>query len=95
MEDLADFVLGRLQVGSPPESKKLAGKRCAAFNCLDYLDRAGEAIADLGKWFGEGKIQYRADVVEGLENAVNAFNRLFDGSTMGKLMVKISEDPSD
>ena len=64
------------------------------FNCLDYLDRAGEAVADLGKWFGEGKIKYRADIINGLENAVTSFDRLFDGSAMGKLMVKVSDEPS-
>jgi NADPH-dependent curcumin reductase CurA len=33
------------------------------------------------------------DIVEGLEQAPVAINRLFDGSNKGKLIVKISEEP--
>lgn len=68
--------------------------RIEGFNCIDYIDRIGEAMSDLGKWFGEGKIKYKVDLTDGLENATKAFNRLFDGSVMGKLMVKVSEEPT-
>jgi NADPH-dependent curcumin reductase len=33
------------------------------------------------------------EVVNGLENAAEAVNKLFDGSNQGKLMVKVSEEP--
>jgi len=46
-------------------------------------------------WLLAGKLQYRVDVVEGLENAPKALNRLFDGSNTGKLLVKVSEEPTD
>jgi NADPH-dependent curcumin reductase CurA len=52
-----------------------------------------EAIMPLAQWLGQGKIQYRVDVVEGLEQAPLAINKLFDGSNKGKLIVKISEEP--
>ena len=61
---------------------------------LDYMNRFQEAIEDLGKWLAEGKIQYRVDVVDGLENAPSAINKLFDGSNKGKLIVKVSDAPS-
>ncbi len=38
----------------------------------------------------EGKIKYREDVVEGLENAPEAFFGLFTGANFGKLVVKVS-----
>jgi hypothetical protein len=41
----------------------------------------------------EKRIQYRVDIVEGLENAPTAIGKLFDGSNKGKLMVKVSEEP--
>jgi NADPH-dependent curcumin reductase CurA len=53
------------------------------------MNRAGEAMTALGRWLMEGKIKYRVDVVEGLEQAPRAVNRLFDGSNQGKLVVKI------
>jgi NADPH-dependent curcumin reductase CurA len=58
------------------------------------MNRFKEAIEDLGKWLAEGKIQYRIDVVDGLENAPRAINKLFEGTNKGKLIVKVSEEPS-
>ncbi len=64
------------------------------FIVIDYLNRAQEANNDLGKWFISGKLKYKVDVVEGLEKAPQAINKLFDGSNQGKLLVKVSEEPS-
>jgi NADPH-dependent curcumin reductase CurA len=63
--------------------------RVEGFIVIDYLSRAQEAIADLSKWYSEGKIKYRVEVVEGLDQAPKALNRLFDGSNKGKLIVKL------
>ena len=71
----------------------LRSARVEGFIVLDFLDRAGEALKDLGRWLAEGKLQYRVDIVEGLENAPRALNKLFDGSNRGKLIVQISEEP--
>jgi NADPH-dependent curcumin reductase CurA len=65
--------------------------RVEGFIILDYADRFGEAFQDLAKWSSEGKIQYRVEVVDGLEQAPIAVNKLFDGSHQGKLMIKVSE----
>ncbi len=63
--------------------------RMEGFVVLDYMDRAGEAIADLGRWVSEGKMTYRTDVVDGLDNAPEALDRLFTGANMGKVMVRL------
>jgi NADPH-dependent curcumin reductase CurA len=68
--------------------------RLEGFVILDYMDRFQEAFGDLGKWLADGKIHYRVDVVDGLENAPRAINKLFDGSNKGKLIVKVSDEPS-
>ena len=68
--------------------------RVEGFIILDYVARFQEATEDMGRWLTEGKIQYRVDVVEGLENAPGAINKLFDGSNKGKLIVKVSKEPS-
>jgi NADPH-dependent curcumin reductase CurA len=39
-------------------------------------------------------LKYRLDVVDGLEHAPVAVNRLFEGSNVGKLVVEVSEDGS-
>ena len=68
--------------------------RAEGFIIFDYMDRFKEALKDLGSWLAEGKIQYRVDVIDGLENAPRGINKLFDGSNKGKLIVKVSEEPS-
>jgi NADPH-dependent curcumin reductase CurA len=61
------------------------------FILFDYLHRLGEASAKLGQWLGEGKVKYHADVVDGLENALDAFRTLFTpgASHKGKLMIRV------
>jgi NADPH-dependent curcumin reductase CurA len=60
------------------------------FLVLDYLARFPEAIAALAKWVAEGKLQNRVDVVDGLEHAPAAFQKLFTGGNTGKLLVKVA-----
>ncbi|MFW9981366.1 MAG: NADP-dependent oxidoreductase [Candidatus Thorarchaeota archaeon] len=67
--------------------------RIEGFIVTDYFRRTQEAIADLRKLINEGRIQYRVDIVDGLEHAPIAIGKLFDGSNRGKLMVRVSEDP--
>src|SRR5262249_52610943 len=59
------------------------------FIVTDYLPRAAEAIPELVKWHMEGKLKYRVDIVEGLEEAPRAVNKLFNGSNQGKLIIKL------
>jgi NADPH-dependent curcumin reductase len=66
--------------------------RMEGFIVLDHLDQAGKAAADLVRWHLAGRLQYRLDVVHGLEKAPEAVNRLFDGSNAGKLVVRVSEE---
>ncbi|MFO8011025.1 MAG: NADP-dependent oxidoreductase [Dehalococcoidia bacterium] len=66
--------------------------RIQGFIVFDHLERVIEAMTDLGTWLFEGKLKYRVQAVDGLENAPAAVNMLFDGSNTGKLIVKISEE---
>jgi NADPH-dependent curcumin reductase CurA len=63
--------------------------RIQGFLVSDYIGRAAEAMSALGRWYMEGKIKYRVDVVEGLEKAPQAVKKLFEGTNQGKLVVKI------
>lgn len=63
------------------------------FIVIDYLPRAGEAFAELAPLVLEGKLKWKAHVVDGLENAVDAVQRLFTGDHDGKLLVRISPEP--
>jgi NADPH-dependent curcumin reductase CurA len=64
--------------------------RLQGFIVFDYQKRYPEAIAELATWLAAGHLHYRVDVVEGLENAPEAINRLFDGRKQGKLLVQVA-----
>jgi NADPH-dependent curcumin reductase CurA len=60
------------------------------FIVSNYRDRIPAFIGDMSGWLAEGKITYREDVVDGLENAPQAFLGLFSGANFGKLVVRVS-----
>lgn len=63
------------------------------FIILDYLDRFPEGMQAMATWLAEGKIHYETDIVEGLENAPASLERLFSGKNLGKLVVRVSQEP--
>lgn len=54
-------------------------------------DHFDEFLAEIGPRVASGKIRYREDVVDGLENAPEAFKGMLTGGNFGKLIVRISE----
>jgi len=62
--------------------------RMEGFLVTDYRHRFDEGLRRLAGWVGEGRLRYREDVVEGLENAPRAFIGLMRGENRGKLLVK-------
>ena len=63
--------------------------RIEGFLVLDYGPRAGEAMQALGGWLRQGQLKYKVDLVQGLENAISAMNRLLTGVNTGKVIVRI------
>ncbi len=68
--------------------------RLQGFIVSDYFPRMGEFIQEAGQWLAEGKLQYRTDIVDGLENAPTAVQRLFTGENLGKLLIRVSPEPA-
>ena len=64
------------------------------FIIFDHLDRLPDFIQDMSGWIRDGSIKYREDVVDGLENAVAAFQGLLRGENFGKQLVRVSDDPT-
>ncbi|TAL86467.1 MAG: NADP-dependent oxidoreductase [Rhodanobacter sp.] len=58
----------------------------------DYGHRYGEFFQQMSQWLKEGKIRFREDMVEGLDNAPQAFIGLLQGKNFGKLVVRIAND---
>ncbi len=61
------------------------------FLCTDHVDRYAEAVEYLAGLLAEGKLTYRETIVEGIENAVEAYNVLYTGGNIGKLILKVGE----
>jgi NADPH-dependent curcumin reductase CurA len=64
------------------------------FIVTDFAHRHKDFIDDMSRWIKEGKIKYREDIVDGLENAVSAFQGLLQGKNFGKLLIRVTDDPS-
>jgi len=63
--------------------------RVEGFIVTRWQERWGEGIKQMAEWLGEGKIQYREDVVEGFENTAKAFIGMLQGENTGKMLVKV------
>jgi NADPH-dependent curcumin reductase len=61
-----------------------------AFVIADHRDHWPVALADLTRWVREGRVRFREDVVDGLENAPQAFIRMLTGQNFGKQLVRIA-----
>ena len=68
--------------------------RMEGFLVTDYEERYLEAIQALFEWFQGGRLKQKEDIVLGLENAPEAFTRLFTGENFGKQLLKIA-DPAE
>ena len=63
--------------------------RLEGFLVSDYVHRFPEALSRLSAWLAEGKLQYREDVTDGLENAPAAFMGMLRGENRGKALVRL------
>jgi len=50
-------------------------------------------MAEMSGWLAKGKIKYREDITQGLENAPAAFIGMLKGENFGKQVVQIGEPP--
>lgn len=64
--------------------------RMQGFIVSDHFHRFPELVREVGPLLASGQMKYKEDVVDGLENAPEAFFGLFRGANFGKLLVKVS-----
>ena len=58
----------------------------------DYGHRYDEFAKDMSQWLSTGQIKYREHLVDGLENAPNAFIGMLDGQNFGKLVIRVNDE---
>ncbi|MFC4522547.1 NADP-dependent oxidoreductase [Cupriavidus pinatubonensis] len=66
--------------------------RIEGFLIADYRSRFQEAVEVMAKWVRDGQLKYRVDIVEGIEQAPAALNRLFTGKNIGKQLVRLAPE---
>jgi NADPH-dependent curcumin reductase len=64
--------------------------RIQGFIVYDFAEQMRDFQREVGSWVREGRLKYKEDIVEGLENAPQAFIGLLRGANFGKLLVKVS-----
>jgi NADPH-dependent curcumin reductase CurA len=56
---------------------------------FDYEQRTEEAVPVLAAWVREGKLRYREDILDGLDQAPGAIAGLYRGENLGKRLIKL------
>ncbi len=81
-------------VPGPSNLTMLIGKRAKIHGFLvsDHFDIAADFEREVGGWIADGSLSYRETVVDGIDNAPDAFIGLLRGDNIGKMLVKI--DPA-
>ena len=64
------------------------------FIVWDFVKQEQEFQQAMSHWISDGAVKYREDFVEGLENAPGALMGLLEGRNFGKLVVRVSPDPT-
>jgi len=60
------------------------------FIIFDHLQRMGEFYREMSGWLAEGRVHYREEIIDGLEQAPQALIGLLRGENLGKLVVRVS-----
>ncbi|MFW0784755.1 NADP-dependent oxidoreductase [Gordonia sp. CPCC 206044] len=64
------------------------GLTLKGFTIGHYLDQAGAFNREMGQWFADGEVVHDETVVDGIDNAVDAFLGLMRGANTGKMVVR-------
>ena len=56
------------------------------------VQRSPEALRDLESWVRDGRIRYREDILDGIEQAPGSIAGLYRGENLGKRLIRIAPD---
>jgi NADPH-dependent curcumin reductase CurA len=62
------------------------------FIVWDFADQEDEFRDTVSGWLRDGRIKYREDIIDGLENAPRAFQGLLQGKNFGKQIIRVAEE---
>ncbi|ORX02156.1 NADP-dependent oxidoreductase [Mycolicibacillus trivialis] len=61
----------------------------------DHFDLIGEWVRTGGRWLAEGTLRVRETVVDGIDNALDAFLGMMRGTNVGKMVVRLDSAAAD
>jgi len=64
------------------------------FIVYDFNDQFPDFLNDVSGWLRDGRIKYREDVTEGLENAPQELIGLLKGENFGKKIIQVGSNPT-
>jgi NADPH-dependent curcumin reductase CurA len=64
------------------------------FIVWDFADQEAEFRDTVSGWLRDGRIKYREDIIDGLENAPRAFQGLLQGKNFGKQIIRVAPEAS-
>jgi hypothetical protein len=67
------------------------GASMEGLQLMTYRSRYQEARDQLAQWVARGELHYEETVVEGFDGVVAAFQALFTGHSLGKLLVRVGD----
>lgn len=65
--------------------------RVQGFIIFDHFDQFPHFVDEVAPMLADGRVRYREDVTEGLENAPKAFLSMLEGGNFGKTLVKVAD----
>jgi len=86
---LADYGSGTRTTPSEFDQVLMRRLRVEGFFSPDFMDQGERLTARLRSWHEEGKLTMPYDVTSGLENTLSAYEKLFTGGNIGKVIVEL------
>ena len=66
--------------------------RAEGFLVFQFASRYGEGLKQMAEWLKTGKLKYREQFVDGIENAPQAFIGMLKGENTGKQLVRVADE---
>ncbi len=73
---------------------KTRGVKVQGLAVGEYIGHHDEMLAEIGPAVADGRIKYREDIRQGLENIPACFSEMLHGANFGKMLVQVSDDPT-
>jgi NADPH-dependent curcumin reductase CurA len=64
------------------------------FIVLDFVSQYPEFLHEMSGWLRAGRVKYREDITDGLENAPRELIGLLRGENFGKKLIRVGADPT-